>query len=57
MLLFALMMFTLISLLVGMCNVCRGGSFRKGLVVGGTIALMIFGLLITGLESLSRLGH
>ena len=57
MLLFALMMFTLISLLVGMCNVCRGGNFRKGLGVGGTIALMIFGLLITGLESLSRLGH
>ena len=54
---FALTMFTLISLLAGMCNFYRGGSFRKGLAVGGITALIIFGLLIAGLKSLASLGH
>jgi len=50
-------MFILISLLAGMCNFYRGGSFGKGLAVGGITALIIFGLLIAGLKSLASLGH
>ena len=57
MLSFALTMFTLISLLGGMCNFYRGGSFRKGLAVGGITALILFGLLIAVLTSLAALGH
>jgi len=57
MLSFALIMFTLISLLGGMCNFYRGGSFGKGLAVGGITALILFGLLIAVLTSLAALGH